>query len=134
MAKGEEMLGDLSKQVKAMETALSLASIEPGALHEQLYALSKEVAAMELKLEGSPSRDAVGEKAPPSVSDHFFAGYRGLSTTYGPTPNQKRSLGIAKDMIAEIMPMVKALNDKLPALRTQLKKAGAPYILGTGEE
>ena len=134
MAKGEEMLGDLSKQVKAMETALSLASIEPGALHEQLYALSKEVAAMELKLEGSPSRGAVGEKAPPSVSDHFFAGYRGLSTTYGPTPNQKRSLGIAKDMIAEIMPMVKALNDKLPALRTQLKKAGAPYILGTGEE
>ena len=134
MAKGEEMLGDLSKQVKAMETALSLASIEPGALHEQLYALSKEVAAMELKLEGSPSRGAVGEKVPPSVSDHFFAGYRGLSTTYGPTPNQKRSLGIAKDMIAEIMPMVKALNDKLPALRTQLRKAGAPYILGTGEE
>jgi len=134
MAKGEEMLGDLSKQVKTMETALSLASIEPGALHEQLYALSKEVAAMELKLEGSPSRGAVGEKVPPSVSDHFFAGYRGLSTTYGPTPNQKRSLGIAKDMIAEIMPMVKALNDKLPALRTQLRKAGAPYILGTGEE
>ncbi|SER30439.1 VPS10 domain-containing protein [Neolewinella agarilytica] len=133
MAKGEEMLSDLSKQVKAMESALSLASIEPGALHEQVYALSKEVADMERKLNGSPSRDAVGEKAPPSVSDHFFAGYRGLSTTYGPTPNQKRSLGIAKDMIAEIMPMVKALSGKLPELQTQLQKAGAPYILGTGE-
>jgi len=84
-------------------------------------------------MEGSPARDEVGEKAPPTVSDHFFAGYRGLSTTYGPTPNMERSLGIAKDMVMEVMPRIEALTAKLPALRDRLKAAGAPYMIGTGE-
>ncbi|MEL7161552.1 MAG: glycosyl hydrolase, partial [Bacteroidota bacterium] len=130
MAAGEEMLDKLGDQIKAMEVALNQATVEPGALNEQLYALQDEVKELELQLEGSPSRDAVGEKAPPSVNDHFFAGYRGLSTTYGPTPNQRRSLGIAKDMVAEILPKIGALVDRLPGFQAQLREAGAPYIIG----
>ncbi|MEM9261854.1 MAG: glycosyl hydrolase, partial [Bacteroidota bacterium] len=130
MAAGEEMLDELTKQVKAMETALARAPVAPGKMNEALYAFQDQVKALELQLEGSPSRSEVGEKAPPSVNTHFFAGYRGLSTTYGPTPNQRRSLGIAKEMIGEIMPKVKALAEQLPAMQQQLRAAGAPYIIG----
>jgi photosystem II stability/assembly factor-like uncharacterized protein len=133
MAAGEEMLDKVGDQVGAMLTALNRSSVEPGALNEKLYALQDEVTAMERMMGDSPSRDAVGEKAPPTVSDHFFAGYRGLSTTYGPTPNQRRSLGIAKKMVAEAMPKIKGLMSRLPAVKQELKAAGAPYIIGAGE-
>ncbi|WP_020568509.1 VPS10 domain-containing protein [Neolewinella persica] len=133
MAAGEEKLEKLTGQIKAMETALSRAAVAPGKLHEELYALQNQVNDLELMLEGSPSRAAVGEKAPPTVEDYFSAGSRGLSTTYGPTPNMKRSLGIASDMIKEILPKIDALAAKLPGLHTQLKAAGAPYIIGAGE-
>jgi photosystem II stability/assembly factor-like uncharacterized protein len=133
MAMGQESLGDLEKQVKSMETALERSAIAPGKLNEAIYALQDEVRKLSRTMEGSPAREEVGEKAPPSVSDHFFAGFRGLSTTYGPTPNMERSLGIAKDMVMEVMPKIKALAAKLPELRKQLKAAGAPYMIGTGE-
>jgi hypothetical protein len=133
MASGQEKLEKLTGQIKAMGTALTRAAIAPGKLHEDLYALQGQVDELERMLEGSPSRAAVGEKAPPTVEDHFFAGFRGLSTTYGPTPNMKRSLGIAADMIKEILPKIDALAAKLPSLHTQLKAAGAPYIIGAGE-
>lgn len=133
MAMGQEKLGDLEKQVKSMETALERSAIAPGKLNEEVYALQDEVRKLERMMEGSPARGEVGEKAPPTISDHFFAGYRGLSTTYGPTPNMERSLGIAKDMVMEVMPKIEALTAKLPALRKQLQAAGAPYMIGTGE-
>lgn len=134
MAKGQEKLGDLKKQVKSMETALARSNVAPGKLNEAIYALQDEVRTLSRMMEGSPSRDAVGEKQPPTISDHFFAGYRGLSTTYGPTPNMERSLGIAEKMMKEMMPKITALAAKLPALRSQLTAAGAPYMIGTGEE
>jgi len=124
----------LTKQISAMATALSRTTMVPGKLHEDLYALQGQVNDLERMLQGSPSRDAVGESGPPTAQGHFFAGFRGLSTTYGPTPNMRRSLGIASDMIKETIPMIDALAAKLPALHKQLKAAGAPYIMGMGEE
>jgi photosystem II stability/assembly factor-like uncharacterized protein len=133
MAEGEEKLEMLTKQVKSMETALERSAIAPGELNEAIYTLQKEVLTLSRVMEGSPARDEVGEKAPPSLNDHFFAGYRGLSTTYGPTPNMERSLGIAKDMMMAMIPKIEVLESKLPALNKQLKMAGAPYMIGTGE-
>ncbi len=133
MAEGQEKLGDLEKHAKSMETALERSAIAPGELNEAIYALQDEVRTLRRMMEGSPARDEVGEKAPPTVGDQFFAGYRGLSTTYGPTPNMERSLGIAKDMVMEIMPKIEALAAKLPELRKQLRAAGAPYMIGAGE-
>jgi len=132
MAEGEEKLEMLTKQVKSMETALKRSAVAPGKLNEAVYALQDEVQDLRRTLEGSPSRGAVGEKAPPTISDYFFAGYRGLSTTYGPTPNMERSLGTAKSMVMEVMPRINALVAKLPGLRKQLKAAGAPYMIGAG--
>ncbi|MBC6996344.1 glycosyl hydrolase [Neolewinella lacunae] len=130
MAASQEKLGKLTGQIKAMETALAQSAVAPGKLHESLYALQDQINALERQLEGSPSRAAVGENGPPTVQDHFFAGYRGLSTTYGPTPNMRRSLGIAGDMLKEINPKIDALSAQLPALKDQLKAVGAPYLIG----
>ena len=133
MAEGQEKLETLGKQVKSMETALARSAIAPGQLNEELYALQDEVAALTNQLEGSPSRGEVGEKAPPSVRDYFFAGMRGLRTTYGATPNMERSLGLAETVLNEMLPKIEVLSAKLPGLRDKLRAAGAPYMIGTGE-
>lgn len=130
MAEGQEKLGKLQKQVKSMETALARSSVAPGALNEEIIALQDMVRKLSRQMEGSPSRDAVGEKAPPTIQDHFFAGYRGLGGTYGPTPNMERSLGIAEKMMKEMMPQIKSLAAKLPAIQAKLRAAGAPYMIG----
>ena len=133
MAAGEEQLEYLKKQSQSLETALGRTPAAPGELYEQVYALRKDVAALTRELEGSPSRAAVGEKAPPSVSDHFFAAYRGLSTTYGPTPNMERSLGIAETMMTDATDKIARLTERLTGLRKQLEAAGAPYMMGGKE-
>lgn len=133
LAAGQEKLSKLTDQINAMETALNRAAIAPGKLHENLYALQDKVTALERQLEGSPSRAAVGELQLPTASDHFSTASRGLSTTYGPTPNMKRSLDIASQMIGEVLPEIEILMDQLPKLKDQLKAAGAPYMIGTGE-
>jgi hypothetical protein len=65
------------------------------------------------------------------VESHFSTAYRGLRTTYGPTALHKRSLDIAKAMLAELEPEVNRVSDQMiPALAKKFKDAGAPYIKG----
>ncbi|MEM9836740.1 MAG: glycosyl hydrolase [Bacteroidota bacterium] len=131
MASVQEAFDQAEKKVMAMETALSRANVAPGALNEQLYALQDELKAIDAMMYGSDSRGEVGEKDAPTVGNHFFAGYRGLGTTYGPTENHKRSLGIASKMLdVEGPKLMKLLNETIPAMMKQLETVGAPYILG----
>jgi len=54
-----------------------------------------------------------------------------MSTTYGPTALHRRSLDIAKAMLAELTPEVNQITDQMiPALAQKFKDAGAPYIKG----
>jgi photosystem II stability/assembly factor-like uncharacterized protein len=133
LAQADEMFSKAKEMVNAMEVALNRASIAPGELHESLYAMQAKIREMEMKIEGSEARNAIGEKTPPTAQSQFFAGYRGLSTTYGPTGNMRRSLGIAKSMIEDMMPQVKEMLSKdIPAMADRLRDAGAPYIMGQG--
>ncbi|MTB50694.1 glycosyl hydrolase [Lewinella sp. W8] len=133
MARADEMFTMAKDQVNAMEVALNRASIAPGELHESLYAMQAKIREMELQVEGSEARNTIGEKTPPTAQSQFYAGYRGLSTTYGPTENMRRSLGIAKSMIEDMMPAVEEMLTKdIPAMANRLRSAGAPYIMGQG--
>ena len=58
---------------------------------------------------------------------------RGLSTTYGPTGLHKQQLSIAESMLSKVYDKVKEVSKvKIPELQAQLKKVGAPPILGQG--
>jgi hypothetical protein len=93
--------------------------------------LEKAIRAVQIKTEGSPARNEIGERNPPSIQTHFSTAYRGMTTTYGPTALHRRSLDIAKAMLAEIEPEVNRISDQMiPALAQKFKSAGAPYIKG----
>ncbi|WP_116125505.1 VPS10 domain-containing protein [Lewinella sp. IMCC34183] len=133
IARVQEFMSEAGDQVAAMETALERSAVAPGALNGKLYEVKQELNRLQVELEGSPSRNEIGERNAPTIGDFFSTGYRGLTTTYGPTPNHRRSLDIAAGQLADLMPEIERLRDEtLPALRQELREAGAPYILGTG--
>jgi hypothetical protein len=55
---------------------------------------------------------------------------RGLSTTYGPTGQNKQSLEIADSMLNKIYVEIQKAASKIPELKVELEKIGAPYIIG----
>ncbi|WP_420459027.1 VPS10 domain-containing protein [Neolewinella sp.] len=131
LAAVQEFMDETDETLMTMETALQRAAIAPGTLSGKLYQLRQEFADLERRVNGSPSRNEIGERNPPAVSDHFSSGYRGLTTTYGPTGNHRQSLRIAADQLADLMPRIERMRDEtIPALQQELREAGAPYIIG----
>ena len=58
-------------------------------------------------------------------------GYRGLSTTYGPTPMHRESLAIAIKEMKEMKTKVEKMSEEeIPRLEKALQSAGAPWIEG----
>lgn len=128
-----DVLNRSGKKIKAMQTALKRTATAPGSLDRDLNALAATHYALELEAGGSPSRDEVGERNPPSMQSHLGVAMRGLSTTYGPTTLHKRSLTLAKKMLAKMKIQIEALSqESIPAMEKALHEAGAPYIMGQG--
>ncbi|WP_088340204.1 VPS10 domain-containing protein [Robiginitalea sediminis] len=117
--------------LKGFKQALARTPAAPAGLASDLFALEEAVRALKIKAEGSPAREEIGERNPPSIQSHFSTAFRGMTTTYGPTPLHRRSLGIAREMLAEMQPELSRITGQMiPALSKKLKDAGAPYIKG----
>jgi hypothetical protein len=130
-----EMLRDGFDQaetaLKGFQKALVRTPGSPVSLVADVSELEKAIRRLKLKTEGSPARDEIGERNPPSIQTHFSTAYRGMSTTYGPTALHRRSLSIAREMLAEVEPEVNRITGQMiPALTKKFRDAGAPYIKG----
>jgi len=130
-----EVLQDRFEQaetaVKGFKKALDRTPASPANLAAGVFDLEKAIHTVKIKAEGSPARNEIGERNPPSVQSHFSTANRGLRTTYGPTALHRRSLDIAKAMLAELTPEVNRITDQMvPALAQKFEDAGAPYIKG----
>ena len=135
LAQVQEFMGEAADQLTALETAVERSSAEPGTLSKELYALRQELRSLERELNGSPSRNEIGEYSEPSVTDRFYTAYRGLSTTYGPTGNNRRSLEMAAGELDRLLPRIQELRDeRIPALQKEVRGVGAPYIIGAGSD
>jgi photosystem II stability/assembly factor-like uncharacterized protein len=130
-----EMLEDHFEQAESslngFKKALDRTPASPANLAADVFELEKALRAVKIKAEGSPARDEIGERNPPSIQSHFSTASRGIRTTYGPTALHRRSLDIAKAMLVEIAPEVNQISEQMiPALAQKFKNAGAPYIKG----
>ena len=126
-----DRLNRAEKVLNACEKALYRTDGDVTQLAAELKAAQDQLNVIKDKLNGSPSRNDIGEKNPQSIWGHFYAASRGLGTTYGPTGMHQRSLDMAKRMLDGITAEVIALSDvTVPALLTQLEALNAPYIQG----
>ena len=131
----EDVLERSEEKLMALKAALNNSNIVPGPINKEIQALQKELIAIKKSVEGSPSKDEIGERTPPSIQTHLRVAYRGMMSTYGPTPLHQKSMALGKKMTLEIESKVMSLqNDKIKPLEQKLKALGAPYIQGQGIE
>jgi len=117
--------------LKGLKKAIRKTPVTPASFIKDLFKVEKDMTALMRKAEGSPAREEIGERNPPTIQNHMRTAYRGLSTTYGPTPLHRKSLAIAKEMLEELRPEIDRISKTvLPDLSKKLRQAGAPYILG----
>ncbi|MEM7372615.1 MAG: glycosyl hydrolase [Bacteroidota bacterium] len=126
------MVLDKSKnRINAIQTALGRSSVEPGQLDNQLHQLKQKLLDLDEKMNGNPSKEEIGERNPPTVRSRMFIAFRGMSTTYGPTPLHKRSMEIAKKEFTSLNAELEEISkNEIPALEKAVSGAGAPWIEG----
>lgn len=126
-----DQFNQAEKSLKGLKKAAKQTALSPAAFGPDIYEIETAMAKLLQRAEGSAAREEIGERNPPSIQTHMRTAYRGMSTTYGPTPLHKRSLATAKEMMEELRPALNRINTSLlPALAQKLKAANAPYIIG----
>lgn len=126
------MLNTSMNRVEAMQTAIARSDKQDDALVSSIHTLKQKIMDLDKEMNGDETRSEIGERSAPGIRSYMFVGYRGLSTTYGPTPNHKKSLDIAQAELKKIMPRLeKVFNEEVPNLEKALMKVGAPWIEGT---
>ena len=120
------------KKVDAMQRALSKATKPTNDLLNKLHQAREELLDIKKEMSGDPVKGEIGERSDPTPQDGAFIGLVALNTTYGPTPNHKAALGRAENQLQDLKSDLKAVQERLSALESDLKDAGAPWIEGQG--
>ncbi len=127
-----KVLDNALERVKILEKALLRTTSAPGEIDKQAYELKQRLLEVESMLRGNRSKSTVGEKNNPSLYTRTnFANSAFTSSTYGPTPAQKRSLELAADEFNKLKTELEQIvNIDIPKLESKLEKAGAPWFEG----
>ncbi len=130
----EDALEIAESRIKQMKVAIGRTNLKPGSeLHETLLSLEKKSNEFNRQLEGSATKNEIGEKNPATISNHISVAFRGMRVTHGPTELHKQSLSIAESLIGKVKESIEQfVNQEVPALEEALKEAGAPYLRGQG--
>ena len=125
----QDEFGQSKKKLKALSTAVDRSQLAPGSIEPKLANLKVAIAAVDTMLEGSPSREEIGERNPSGVQRYLYNALDGMDHSYGPTALHKNSLEIAKSMLVKVETAVdKIINSMIPEIEEALKAADAPYI------
>ncbi|MER3376324.1 MAG: glycosyl hydrolase [Allomuricauda sp.] len=121
------------QKVDAMKRAMEQAERPSTALSNKIFEAKSQLLALDVKMRGNPAKNEIGERNPPLPEDGVFIGTVALGNTYGPTGNQKAAVDRADNQLQEIKNELSVLvNSTLPALESELKAAGAPWIESQG--
>ncbi|NNE30098.1 MAG: glycosyl hydrolase, partial [Saprospiraceae bacterium] len=124
-------LDHCQKKIGAMNTAVSRLDKDAPGMISDLYQLKKQLIAFDRKVNGSDAKSEIGERNNPSVQSRMFVGFRGLSTTYGPTEMHKESLRIATTEFEGLRSELESIESgDLKRIEEKLSEMGAPWIEG----
>ncbi len=118
-------------KVKAMQTALSRSNGDISQLSKDIYAAKMALNELDIALNGNSAKGEIGARAPATIQSRMFVGFRGLRTTYGPTPMHKESVKIARTELQSLQGKLATIVDTtIPNLMKGLQAVGAPMIEG----
>jgi hypothetical protein len=76
---------------------------------DQIHSLEKQLDAFDVRLNGEPSKNAIGEKTDPTVNTWLWAAASNSNSSYGPTPAGQENLGYAIEEVAVLKGMLDAI-------------------------
>ncbi|MFC2090500.1 WD40/YVTN/BNR-like repeat-containing protein [Bacteroidota bacterium] len=125
----QKAMQEAMNRVEVLKNACFRLDEEAGDLLEKVYKSEARVLALNVKLNGQSVRDEVGEKQENTPGLRLQVARNGLSTSYGPTMNHKKSLELALEEMSPIKEELKVImNQTIKKLEEELKNAGAPLI------
>ena len=125
----QDIFSSAKNKTEAFSIALKNTASLPGNIEKNLKQLQKEIFALDVKVNGSPSRAEMGEKNPPNIRTFFYNAMNGLRSTYGPTGLHKSSLEKANSSLAKLRVQVDEINNGLMAdIEKELKNSNSPFI------
>ena len=117
--------------VNAMETALTRSNGDITQLSAAVHQAKMALNDLDFQLNGNKAKDEIGARNAPTIRSRMFIGYRGLSTSYGPTPTHRQSIDIAKKQLISLKAKLgDIVKNTIPNLEKDLQNAGAPLIEG----
>ena len=126
-----DKLDQAETRLKGLQKALAVTPASPAGIAPKLKEVQDALYKLNHRTGNSDAKDEIGERNPTNLYNHYFAAFRGMNTTYGPTKMHQAQFAIAKQSLAELKPELDRISGTLiPALEKQLKAAGAPYIMG----
>jgi photosystem II stability/assembly factor-like uncharacterized protein len=121
----------LGEQIKAMGVALAYVRKGNQDLMSDYRSLRDDFYEFKNRVDGSPSINKIGEKAPPTVNERMWEIYIAIGySTYGPTGAAVQTMSIVKKEMAELMPKLEDLEAKAAAMNYKLVAAGGPPVEG----
>ena len=122
-------LSNVTAKASALDKALKLSSVEPGAMNKRVHDLKRSIMDLDAELNGNQSKNEVGEKTMPTLGNRLFAMERGVAlSTYGPTESHKALMEIAKSTYADLRSKLDAINTDLASIQRELEQNGAPPL------
>ncbi len=126
-------LATSQKTVDAMLRALDKASAPSDEMYTRLNAAKITLLDIDKELHGNAIKDEIGERSNPTASDGNSLGWFALANTYGPTDEHQGLLRRVQSQLKSVKTkLAPIINTTLPALESELKNAGAPWIEGQG--
>ena len=93
--------------------------------------LKADLDQIDLRLNGNPAKNQIGERNTPTLGDRVFALWRGISTsTYGPTETHKQSMKIIKDQWSEMTNELEAQKAIAKSIADRVVAAGGSWVEG----
>ena len=120
-----------STKLKTFEKALTYLEKVSGELEQQIFDLNQTLQDIKTILEGSSSKQEIGEKDVISIMGRLSTAQSALfKGTYGPTKMHLESFDIAKILYNRVNPkIIEFAAVAIPYLEKQLVQAGAPVII-----
>ena len=135
LGKVNQELQNSSKKVAAMKQACLSLDRDTPELLQRIYELDVLFRKLDLRANGHPSKNEVGEKQAPTPRGRYYTASRGLGSLYGPTGMHRQSLEMGMQELEPIKAYLERLTDDvIPKLQAELREAGAPWIEGQSKQ
>ena len=124
------VLEDIEKTLASIRTAIDRTPQDIASLEAQYAALTSEVNAIKVALNGLASRDQMGIK-PASIASRLGYAMSATRSSYGPTQQHRDQLGYAVEGLSEVSKRVQKLQTTdLPAMQKAILDAKGPWTSG----